>query len=61
MERPNTKTVCTEGTATAVWCFLHRKIIVLGAHTQGGKKIDIVWIPFCYIYTNNIYIVKKTL
>lgn len=38
MERPNTETVRTKGSATVVWRFLHRKIIVLGAHTQGGKK-----------------------
>lgn len=35
---------------------------VIEAHAQGEKNTptQTVWIPFCNVYTNNIYIVKKT-
>lgn len=35
---------------------------VIEAHAQGEKNTPTptVWIPFCNVYTNNIYIVKKT-
>lgn len=39
-----------------------KKQMVTEAHTQGEKKYtQIVWIPFCNVYTNHIYIVKKML
>lgn len=62
MERPNTKRVYTKSSGTVIWHFYKEKQMVTEAHTQGEKKYtQIVWTPFCNVYTNHIYIAKKML